>query len=165
MELFDTADYTKMTTEELSALFDDDLFEAVVERTEQKVNGFERWSDGVNSLNPAQRLFYSVYWLDAEVNNGGLCQFLTNSSRVFAPVVSRYMEKIGATDHQKLYDGFLSENNIDPNDLSSFDISTVEDYVNQYQRYPFDEYDNAFGNLEPLETYLVAFIREHINDF
>lgn len=75
------------------------------------------------------------------------------------------MEKIGATDHQKLYDGFLSENNIDPNDLSSFDISTVEDYVNQYQRYPFDEYDNAFGNLEPLETYLVAFIREHINDF
>ena len=72
---------------------------------------------------------------------------------------------IGAADHKKLFDDFISGNNIDLNDLSYFDMEDVEEFEEQNQRYPFAEYDNAFYNMEPLETFLKAFIRENIKDF
>jgi len=100
-----------------------------------------------------------------EVNNGGLCQFFVNSSRMVAPLVSEYMGIIGAADHKKLYDDFTSKYGIDLNDLSSFDIEEAAEFEEQNQRYPFDEYDDAFYDMEPLETYLKKFIRENVKDF
>ena len=157
--------YLKATVEELSAFSDDELFEAVTARTERKVDRFDEWEDGVNSLNPSQKIFYSVHWLETEVNNGGLCQFFVNSSRMVAPLVSEYMGMIGAIDHKKLYDDFTSTYGIDLNDLSSFDVEEVADFEEQKQRYPFDEYDDAFYDMEPLKAYLKKFIRENIQDF
>ena len=157
--------YLEMTVEELSALSDDELFEAVTARTESKVDSFDEWEDGVNLLNPSQKIFYSVNWLEMEVNNGGLCQFFVNSSRMVAPLVSEYMGIIGAVDHKKLYDDFISKYGIDLNNLSSFDIEDATEFEEQNQRYPFDEYDDAFYDMEPLETYLKKFIRENIKDF
>jgi len=157
--------YLEMTAEELSALSDDELFEAVVTRTESKVYSFDEWEDGVNSLNPSQKIFHSVNWLEMEVNNGGLCQFFVNSSRMVAPLISEYMGIIGAVDHKKLFDDFISKYGIDLNDLSSFDIEDVAEFEEQTQRYPFDEYDDAFCDTEPLETYLKKFIRENVKNF
>ena len=157
--------YLEMTVEELFALSDDELFEAVTVRTENKVDSFDEWEDGVNSLNPSQKIFYSVNWLEIEVNNGGLCQFFINSSRMVAPLVSEYMGIIGAVDHKKLYDNFTSKYGIDLNDLSSFDIEEAAEFEEQNQRYPFDEYDDVFYDMEPLETFLKKFIRENVKDF
>ncbi len=159
------ARYAAMSAEELALLSDDDLFEAITLRTESKVDSFEEWSDGVNSLNSSQKIFYSLNWLEIEVNNGGLCQFFVNSSRMVAPFVSEYMGIIGAVDHKKLFDGFISKNGIDLKDLSSFDVDDAEEFEGQYERYPFDEYDDAFYELEPIETFLKKFIREHLEDF
>ena len=157
--------YLTMTTDELSALSDDELFEAIVARTESKVDSFDEWEDGVNSLNPSQKIFYSVNWLEIEVNNGGLCQFFVNSSRMVAPFVSKYMAIIGAEDHQNLYDNFVKKNAIDLTDLSFFDVNEVEEFEEKVERYPFDEYDDAFYDMEPLETYLKKFARAHLVDF
>ena len=157
--------YVNMTVEELSALSDDDLFDAVTARTENKVDSFDEWEDGVDSLNHSEKVFYSVNWLEIEVNNGGLCQFFVNSSRMVAPLVSEYMGIIGASDHKKLFDDFVSKNKIDLNDLSSFDIEDGDEFEEQNQRYPFDDYDDAFYDMESLSTSLKKFIRENINDF
>ncbi len=157
--------YLEMTTDELALLSDDDLFEAVVLRTEKKVDGFEALEDGISSLNQSQKIFYSLNWFEMEVNNGGLCQFFVNSSRVVAPLISEYMSVVGAQDHKKLYDGFIQKNNIDLNDLSFFDIEEVDEFEKKAQRYPFDEYDDAFCDTEPLETNLKYYIRKHLADF
>ena len=157
--------YLEMTVEELSALSDDELFEAVTARTERKVDSFDEWEDGVNSLNPSQKIFYSVNWLEIEVNNGGLCQFFVNSSRMVAPLVSEYMGIIGAVEHKKLYDDFVNKNGIDLTELSFFDVNEVEEFEEKTEKYPFDEYDDAFYDMEPLETYLKKFIRENVKDF
>ena len=82
-----------------------------------------------------------------------------------APLVSEYMGIIGAADHKKLYDDFISKYGIDLNNLSSFDIEQAAEFEEQNQRYPFDEYDDAFYDMEPLEIYLKKFIRENIQDF
>ena len=157
--------YLEMTVEELSALSDDELFEAVTARTESKVDSLDEWEDGVNSLNPSQKIFYSVNWLEMEVNNGGLCQFFVNSSRMVAPLVSEYMGIIGAVEHKKLYDDFVNKNGIDLTELSFFDVNEVEEFEEKTEKYPFDEYDDAFYDMEPLETYLKKFIRENVKDF
>ena len=44
-------------------------------------------------------------------------------------------------------------------------LEEQEKIEEQNQRYPFDEYDDAFYDMEPLETYLKKFIRENVKDF
>ena len=159
------ARYLSMSTDELSALSDDELFDAVVSRTEQQVERFDKWEDGVDSLNTARKIFYCLNWLEMEVNNGGLCQFFVNSSRMAAPLVSEYMGIVGAEEHKKLYDDFITKNKIDLHALSFFDIAKIEEFEEKAKMYPFDEYDDAFYHLEPLETYLKKFIREHLKEY
>ena len=75
------------------------------------------------------------------------------------------MGVISADEHKKLYDKFIAENGIDVNDLESFDCDTDEEFSAQYDRYPFDEFDDAFCELKPLSEYLIAYAREHIDSF
>ncbi len=157
--------YLNMSNEDMASLSDDELFEAVLSRTEHRVDSFNEWEDGVNSLNNSQKIFYSINWLEVEVNNGGLCKFFVNSSRMVAPYISEYMSIIGANDHKSHFDKFIADNNIDLNNLSSFDIDDVDEYEKQTERYPFDDYDDAFYDMEPLEVYLKKFAREHLVDF
>jgi hypothetical protein len=82
-----------------------------------------------------------------------------------APLVSEYMAVIGAHEHKKLYDDFIADNGIDVNDLASFDIEDLEEFAEKYERYPFDDYDDAFYEMEPLEAYLTKYAREHISEF
>ena len=157
--------YLSMSNADMASLSDDALFEAVLFRTEHKVDSFDEWEDGVNALNNSQKIFYSVNWLEVEVNNGGLCQFFVNTSRMVAPYISEYMRIIGANNHKNLFDKFVTDNNIDLYNLSSFDIDDIDEYEKQTERYPFDDYDDAFYDMEPLEVYLIKFAREHLEDF
>jgi len=157
--------YIASTQAELSILSDDELYEAVLVRTEHKLDSFDRWEDGVNSLNRSQKIFYSINWFETEVNNGGLCQFFVNASRMIAPVISEYMGIIGANDHKKLYDDFVNNNEIDLTDLSFFDVHTVEDFKEKTQKYPFYEFDNAFYDMEELAIPLTEFARQNLADF
>ena len=159
------ARYPVMTTDELAALDDEELFEAVNVRTENKVDSFEELTDGFNALNTSQKVFYALNWLEMEVNNGGLCQFFVNSSRVAAPFVSEYMGVVGADAHKKLFDDFVKKNNINLNELSFFDIEKIEEFEEKAESYPFDDYDEAYYEMEPLETYLKKYIRKHVADF
>lgn len=162
--LFDEK-YVKMSVSELSKLSDDEIFNAVWTRTENIVSSKDDLLEGFNSLNEEQRIFYAINYLEMEVNNGGICQFFVNSSRIVAPVVSDYMGIIGASEHKKLYDTFIKKYQINTYDLSSFDCETVEVFQSQYERYPFDEYDNAFYELEPLQNHLISFVKKHIEKF
>jgi len=157
--------YLQMSTSELSQLSDDELFSAVLARTENIVYSKENLLEGFLSLNEKQRIFYAVNCLEMEVNNGGLCQFFVNSSRIVAPIVSECMGIIGATEHKNLYDTFIEKHQINLYDLSSFDCETVEVFQSQYERFPFDEYDDAFCKLEPLQNYLITFVKKHIETF
>ena len=158
-------EYCKLSPDALAALEDDELFFAAVSRAEAIVDSHDSVSEGFDALKEHQKVLYAVNYLEMEVNNGGLCQFFVNSSRVVAPYISDYLGIIGATDHKALFDGFISKYGIDLSDLSSFEISRVRDFEKQAARYPFDEYDDAFYALDTLETPLVAYIRKNISAF
>lgn len=154
----------ELTITELEALPDDELLETVWERAEEQLADYEEPEEGLRALNEPRRVVWVLRMLEMEVNNGGLCQFFVNSSRAAAPWVSGCMALVGAEEHRRLYDGFAADNHLDLTDLSSFAVRRVSEYKKQCRRLPFDEYDERFYELEPLETYLVPYIRAHLDE-
>lgn len=149
------------TIDELEQLPDQELYEAVRARAEHKA---ELEDYGVSSLTEAQLVVYITSYYEMEVCNGGLCQFFVNSSRRFAPYLSQCLEVLGAEEHKKLFDDFVCANNIDLNDLSSFDIEKVEEFAEQNERYPFDEFDSAFYDLPSISECSYTYVKEHLEE-
>ena len=151
--------YKSMTNEELLNLSDRELFEAVNAVCYLGID-----EEKIDRINTCQRVFFTVSNLDAEVNNGGLCQFFVNSSRACAPYVSQSLEDIGALKTKKLFDDFVKENNIDVNNLDSFRIDDVSEFEEQNNRYPFDDFDTAYYEIEEINKLLVSYARINIRE-
>lgn len=91
-----------------------------------------------------------------------MCQFFVNSSSECAPYISKALEAVGAFAIKDLFNKFISENNIDINDLSSFKISSVDEYEVQTKRYNFDSFDNKFYQDENLHQQIIDYSRKNI---
>lgn len=109
-----------------------------------------------------QKLVYSLMRLEAEVNNGGLCQFFVNSSGECAPYISKALDVIGADKMKSLFDSFILENHIDVKDLSSFKIESIEEYEAQTERFDFDSFDDAFYEDEDFHQQIIDYARKNI---
>ena len=157
--------YLKMSAAELTELSDSKLCEVLWFRIDYKVESFEDSLAGFESLNHYEKVLYTVEYFDMEYLNGGLCQFFVNSSRVVAPYVSEALRTIGADKHAEMYDSFISDNRIDLTDLSEFDTDSIDKYSVLSQKYPFDDFDDAFIKLGLLRPYLEEYIRENLNEF
>ncbi len=155
----------ELPPEELIALPDGELYAAVWNRTDEKVEQAVTDREGVAALPRAAQAFCVAYYYEMEMENGGLCQYFVNSSRELAPLLPAALDEIGAADHKTLFDAFVRDNGIDVNDLSSFISDDVEGYLAQTERYPFDDFDNAFYALKPIQEYLIPYIRAHIPEF
>ena len=105
---------------------------------------------------------YALTQFEAEVNNGGLCQFFVNSSGECAPYVSRALAAVGADGLKALYERFLRENGIDPKDLSSFKLRSVAEYEDQVARFDYDSFDDAFYADCNIHTQIIAYIRDNV---
>lgn len=127
----------------------------------------------LNTFSQPVRLAYTVIWYQAEVNNGGLCQYFVNSSSMTAPYLEQALCEMGANRHLSLFHNFVTKHGIDVTDLSSFKIDEVEEFEEQEERYPFDDFDEAFYELEGDENSLTetlthclgVYIRQHITNF
>jgi len=151
--------YREMSTEELSALSDDELFTAVFHRTEKAMK--DCFGNGIDkgTANDNQIIFFSINVFNGEMENGGLCQFFVNSSRSFARMLSNALDEIGATAYSELYDRFLEDNGIDPDDLSVFDIHDASEYESRAAMYPFENFNSAYAALQesdPLKKHLTS---------
>lgn len=173
----DEEKYSGLVTEELKNLPDEELIMALITRTADALfdqidpeptndRDYEAaLKSAFDRLNKHQKLFYAVMELETQVNNGGLIQFFQNYSRIVAPIVSGYMGIIGATEHKKLYDDFLAKSAVDPAHLPDFDREYEDDEEGFDEKYPFDEYEDVFYKIEPLETYLLAYAKAHLDSF
>ena len=158
--------YLSMTTAELKALPEQELLQAAQIRAEHLVDaqGLEQEQQLAcfQALPEAQQTIYTLYRYESEVLNGGLCQFFVNSSRMVAPYVSQALTAVGAEEHRQLFNDFVSQNGIDLNDLASFAIEDEAAFEAQVSRYPFDVFDDAFYELDPLEDAQMEYLKEHL---
>ena len=114
-----------------------------------------------SQLSDEEKVFYVVYYFNAEWQNGGLCQFFVNSSRVYAPIIGEYLGIIGALEHKQIYEDFIKNNNINVNDLSYFENRTIS-YQEKVNSYPFDKFDDEFYELPELDEYLEKYLEEYM---
>jgi len=57
---------------------------------------------GYKSLSPIGKILYNVYWVEAEVNNGGFNQYFYNSSGEHAIDAVQSLDRIGASQTKEL---------------------------------------------------------------
>ena len=157
--------HTQMSIEELSALNDEELFSAISDRVDDEIYYSDDVESALANANKQKQIFYTAYWYEAEVNNGGLCQYFTNSSRATAPYLSEALEIIGAIKHKEHFDKFIDDNNIDVNDLSMFEREDVDEFEEKTKIFDFDKFDEKFYELGSIEEYLVKYARENIDKF
>ncbi len=151
--------------EALLELDDDELFETVYFRDMELIDDADDEESELENISFARKTVYVLGLFDAEVQNGGLCQFFVNSSSVAAPFVSECLEIVGADEHRGLFNEFVSDNAIDLSDLSSFKVQSRRAYIKQTKRFDFDAFDDRYYELPALESFVTAYIRANINEF
>lgn len=149
--------YFNMSADELKKLSNDELYDAVF-----SILYFSADNEEIDKYNSVQLTILTVMNFDAEVNNGGLCQFFVNSSRVYAPYVIDSFNTINAPKVSELFSKFVEENKIELNDLSSFLINSIKEYKAQTERYPFDDFDNCYYEIDHITELLIEYIRNNI---
>lgn len=149
--------FRAMNKSDLLALSDEDFYDVIVCVCEDAVYDIL----DIN-INEEQKFVYSLINFEAEVNNGGLCQFFVNSSSECAPYISKALDAIGATELKSLFDKFIKDNNIDVNDLSSFKISSVDEFEAQTERFDFDSFDDKFYEDDKFHNLIISYARKNI---
>src|SRR5579872_5516915 len=91
---------SKITKKDIESLNEDQLEQKIIQYLNKKIKGGEK-SDFL-ILSKGQQMFYSTWWLESEVNNGGFSQYFWNSASSFAKEAYYGYLSIGATDHAKL---------------------------------------------------------------
>jgi hypothetical protein len=155
----------KLHGDELLSLSNEELWETIFDQNMIICEAAEETEDELALFSGARRTVYIINTFDAEVQNGGLCQFFVNSSRYLAPYVSEALAAIGADHHKKLYDEFIETNRIDVTDLDSFAISSVRGFKKQAKRYDFEAFDDRYYEFEDMEDLIANYIRVNITEF
>ena len=115
-----------------------------------------------SGLNPKQRTVAALITFDAEMMNGGLCQFFVNDYNGYAQYVNDALEEVGALEMQAHYSGFIGDNGIDVTNMDSFRIASIQDYGKQFERYPYEAFDSTFSEIyqsENLCDLLLSYVR------
>ena len=157
----------EMSYEDMDTLSDEELREAISTRMFGETRRLDV-EECLNHFSGAKKVYYIVDYYDMEVQNGGLCQYFVNSSRITAPYILESLDLIGATSYKNHLYNFITNNNIDLSNLDSFIIEDVEEFENQNQRYPFDDFDEQYYNMyekEPLEDILIKYVRTNLKEF
>lgn len=63
-----------------------------------------------------------------------------------------------------MFDNFIEDNGIDVNDLTSFEISDIDEYEAQTQRFDFDSFDDKFYEDENFHQLIIDYARKNIDN-
>ena len=120
-------------------------------------------ADDFSSMSPERQAAYTAACLELEVMNGGLCQFFANCPDC-VPYVPEALSAIGAEDHRKLYEDFLSATGIDPLD-PVFQTEDMDEFSRLYELWPWEDFDDAYLSLTPIPELLQAYVKSNPDAF
>ncbi|MBV9124837.1 MAG: DMP19 family protein [Planctomycetes bacterium] len=118
---------------------------------------------GASGLTEPQLDYLTLYWLDAEVRNGGFSQYYFNSSGELAPYAVKAARSVGAPELAKIIqeaNALFGKNGPDPDrekrmdQLSKIDLQTLGELDNRY-----------YQCTENLSEILPRFVVNHPKDF
>ena len=151
----DLSNYTTLNADSMLTMEAEDMYDALITRF---------MGADPSTLNQKQRTVAALVTFEAEMMNGGLCQFFANDHNGYAQYVSDALGEVGAIEMQTHYSNFVSQNKIDVTQMDSFRIANVQDYLDQLARFPYGAFDNRFYELyqeENLGDLLLSYVQLH----
>lgn len=167
--LLDLNKYENLRTEDIASIQDEELVYAVMSWMWSKFDS--DWSNQytvISSLPKACQDIYSVYTVEAEVNNGGFNQCYYNSSKQFANMAENGFMAIGAKGFSEIMIRANTTYADIKDDLEKFNDGTLEGFSKSYENNPLNELDDEFIKMherEPLDKLCIEYIRANAQYF
>jgi hypothetical protein len=121
---------------------------------------------GYNSLTEAEKTFNVVYWLEAEINNGGFNQYFFNSAGDYAQETVMALRRIGAHHTSEI---LLAAMGLFPGRAPSQDHYKRQEQVlslGEQGEAAMEELDQEFyAYADPIGSLLIEYVRQHKNQF
>ena len=158
---------------ELLRLKDYELIYKVRDSIIDEIHNFPSEED-IHNFPDIKFLMITASLFDLEMQNGGLCQFLTNQGYYHGPDLINALDAFGAVDHRDLIADFFEKCSMDTDFFDELPHKERDPYVimefysDLSQRYPFREFENAYFELDrnsPLETILGTYLRNNLSVF
>ena len=155
-----------LTVDVIDACDDWELFQVVFDNicdsiTDDSIEVLSRMTKG-------QQAIYSIWWIEAEVYNGGFNQYFFNPSCRFSEMAIEGFKHVNAPKYEKL---MRQANDIylkNKKNLAGYDNGTAEFFSQSYEERIFEECDTEFYKLDtenPMRLYCVKYIRENVQEF
>jgi hypothetical protein len=160
--------YKFLTIEILDTLQNHENFLLIINNQLQKKlpKDYKKEFKTVMSWNKSQQAIYMIWWLEAEVNNGGFNQFYENSSGQYAEYLPDVLRLIGAVKFADLMERVNKVYRENYEQITQEMDGTVEGFMESYKNNPLNEFDDEFYKYEePLYDLQVKYIKEHKQDF
>jgi len=161
--------YKKLTAKILDSIPDDKLEQTIFDNIYEIIGeDYKNELNNVKKLTKGQQAFFSIWWLEAEVNNGGFNQFYFNSSGQYSEMSAVGLKTIGAEKFSQLVYRANKIYNENKERLEEFDDGTMESFSESYKDNPLNACDMEFYELYELENISdlrIKYIRENIPEF
>ena len=155
--------YKILSQEIINKTSDDDLIQVVFDNLCEKFpSEFQNELEVVKTWNQCRQAIYTIWVLEAEVNNGGFNQFFENSSGQFSKYLPELLSQIGAKNF-----AILMQNAIETYEserLHERQDGTLEGFSKSYEDNPLDEFDSKFYELyktENLQELQIEYIKNN----
>jgi len=161
--------YETLTTEIIDETEDDKLLQTIFDSIGTNFEEEEQYTfNKISKLTKGQQAIFSIWMLQAEVNNGGFNQFYYNSSGQFSKMAKDGLELIGAKKNADLLEK-VNKTYLDiKEELDDKDNGTIESFSKSYDDNPLNDFDNQFYELEEsenLDSIQIAYIRKNNVEF
>jgi len=159
----------KLTVEVIDNTPDEDLLITVFNNLSGRLPyDSTKECQAVLSWNKPRQAIYTIWLLEAEVNNGGFNQFYFNQSKQYYKLLPDALKLIGAPRFaeltQKANDTFEKEQDI----ITKHQDGTLAGFVKSYDDNPLNKFDDEFQDLyekENLEKIQIDYIRNNKSYF
>ena len=161
--------YKVLTEEIIDKTPDDELLQVIFDNICEKLQeGQDTEYQTLLTISKSQQAIYAIWWLEAEVNNGGFNQYYANSSVEYAIMTPEALMLIEANKFSDLVSKsnfiYQSENE----KITHHQDGTVEGFSKSYNDNPLNHFDDEFFELyktEKLNKLQIEFIRKNKFDF
>jgi len=161
--------YKKLTSEILDSIPDDDLEQTVFDNIYEIIgDDYKNELNNVKKLTKGQQAIFSIWTLEAEINNGGFNQFYFNSSGQYAEMAKIGLKTIGAEKFSELTSRANKIYTENKERLEEFDDGTMESFSESYKDNPLNDLDTEFYELyesEKIGELRIKYIRDNITEF
>lgn len=161
--------HVKLTEQIIDTTSDDDLLQVVFDNLSEKLpSDYEKEYETVLGWNKSQQAIYMIWYLEAEVNNGGYNQFYYNPGGQYYKHLPTALKLVGAKKFADLTNQANMIYEKEQDKITEHLDGTLEGFSKSYDDNPLNEFDSKFYALydvENLNQMRIDYIRKHKTDF